>query len=484
MRAGFGETVRLAVGLSAGQIDIGDLGDNVARAVNLDPVALANVAALADRRAVAVAPGDVILVVQGGIRHHHSAHRHRFQPRDGGQRAGAANLDVDPVQSRPGGFGGKLVGKRPSRRGRTVSETGLIGQVVDLVDHPVDVIAQRCALLFDICPDRQHLFRVMAQARQRVRLEAKRRKPIDSALLRRGQRFADLPPAIGEEPQGARGGHVRVDLAQRSGGGVAGIGKNPAPFGCVQAFEIGMAHVDFAPDLKNGGGASQAVGNVGNGASVGGDVFTHRAVAARCGLNQHAVLVSQGQGQAVDLGFGGKGQIAVAQTQKAADARHEIRHILGVEAVFQRHHPLRVRDLAETFGRRGPDRLRRAVRPRKLRKGAFQRQQPLFQCVIFRIRQDRGILEVIILVRLGDLGGQVGNFIARALFVKRGRIRSRRYAVILPCIRHRCLRLPSVCSIRRSAKGFTGAAARILRQPPGQAPIARRSALGAGSRRT
>jgi hypothetical protein len=157
--------------LAAGQIDIGDLGDHVAGAVDLHPVADADVLAAADHLAPAVAAGDVILVVQGRVRDHDAAHRHRLQPRDGRERAGAADLDVDAQKLGPGQFGRELVRDGPAGRGGAEAEPGLQRKVVHLVDHAVDVIAQRRALRLDQAVVGQHFLRAGAEDGQGIGLE-------------------------------------------------------------------------------------------------------------------------------------------------------------------------------------------------------------------------------------------------------------------------------------------------------------------------
>ena len=61
-----------------------DLRDDVARALKHDAVADAG-----------VEPFDLVRIVQRGVGDDHAADRHRLEPRDRGQRAGAADLDVD-----------------------------------------------------------------------------------------------------------------------------------------------------------------------------------------------------------------------------------------------------------------------------------------------------------------------------------------------------------------------------------------------------
>ena len=96
------------VGGAGRQVDGGDLRDDVARAIDLDPVARPHVApvrvrppvapriiARADRDAAGIDAGDVVLVVKGRVRHDDAADRHRLEPRDGGEGAGPAHVDLD-----------------------------------------------------------------------------------------------------------------------------------------------------------------------------------------------------------------------------------------------------------------------------------------------------------------------------------------------------------------------------------------------------
>ena len=51
------------------------------------------------------------------------------------------------------------------------------------------------------------------------------RELLQRAVLGLGERRVYLPPGIGEELERALGGDARVELAQRAGGGIAGIGE-------------------------------------------------------------------------------------------------------------------------------------------------------------------------------------------------------------------------------------------------------------------
>jgi hypothetical protein len=120
--AGFGKGVRRGVGRAAGEVDVEHLGDDVAGAVDRDGVADAQIAPLADRRAVGAAPGDVVLVVQRRIRDDDAAHGDRRQPRHRRERAGAADLNLDGFEGGDRGLRRELVRDGPARRGRAEAE--------------------------------------------------------------------------------------------------------------------------------------------------------------------------------------------------------------------------------------------------------------------------------------------------------------------------------------------------------------------------
>ena len=115
-------------------------------------------------------------------------------------------------------------------------------------------------------------------------------------------------------------------MAQRAGGGVARIGEDLVAgggLGFVESAEIIVAKVNLAADVDAIGDvlAFEDVRHVAHGADIGGDVLAFGAVAASGGGNERAVLVADGNGETVDLGFGGDGErLGVVEAEKAADA--------------------------------------------------------------------------------------------------------------------------------------------------------------------
>ncbi|MOA09253.1 hypothetical protein D3C78_1290710 [compost metagenome] len=114
------------------------------------------------------------------------------------------------------------------------------------------------------------------------------------------------------------------------------------------------------------------------------DVFAHAAVAARRGLHQHSVFVTQAHGQAVELGLGHvfHGRVAFVQAQLAADAAVEGLGAAGFGIGFGAYaehghdmlhgrksghdgadHPLRGRVGRDQLGMAGFERLQLLIEP-------------------------------------------------------------------------------------------------------------------------
>ena len=122
-----------------------DLRDHIARALDDDGVADANILAF-----------DLVGIVQRRVLHDDPADRDRIESRDRRERAGAPDLDVDRAQHGRRALRGKFVGHRPTRRARNEAEALLIREIVDLVDDAVDIVAERGTLLLNGAIMRDH----------------------------------------------------------------------------------------------------------------------------------------------------------------------------------------------------------------------------------------------------------------------------------------------------------------------------------------
>ena len=130
------------------------------------------------------------------------------------------------------------------------------------------------------------------------------RTKLRSARLHR----RNLAQAVGKKTQRPLGRNAGVELAHRTGSGIAGVdeGFQPTlPLLLIQSLKIISAHVHLTAHLQHRWHrVGQAQGNLTDGANVLGDVLTHFAITPRCGLHQHTVLVAQAHRQAIKLGLG------------------------------------------------------------------------------------------------------------------------------------------------------------------------------------
>ena len=173
-------------------------------------------------------PGDLILVVQRGVRHHDTTDRDRLQPRHRRQGTRTADLDVDAFENCRGLFGRELVSQAPARAARDKSQPLLPVKPVHLVDDAIDVIAQIGALALDQPVMAKQLSDAAAQPHQWIGGQAPGGKGFDDAHLRGGRKQRGLAPGISEKLQRTRRGDRRIELPQRARGGIARIGEELA----------------------------------------------------------------------------------------------------------------------------------------------------------------------------------------------------------------------------------------------------------------
>ena len=165
---------------------------------------------------------------------------------------------------------------------------------------------------------------------------------------------------VGEDGQVPAGGDIGVELAQRPGGGVAGVGEEPLVGLALATVEIGErfeGHEDLAPDLHDVRRRRQLEppGHRPDREHVGGDVLPRHTVSPGGGPDEMAFFVDEGDGQPVELGLAHEGHRFRHQTLEPLPPRLEV---LDIECVIERQHRDDVLDGAEggspagTLGRR------------------------------------------------------------------------------------------------------------------------------------
>ena len=137
---------RLRIARTLFRHDADDFGDHVAGTAHDHGIADVDI----------LAP-DLILVVQRRVGHRDAADEHGREPRDGRDRTGAPDLDVDPEHLGRHLFRRELVRHGPARFARDEPERALRGERVDLVDDAVDVERQAAAPLGDALVERDEV---------------------------------------------------------------------------------------------------------------------------------------------------------------------------------------------------------------------------------------------------------------------------------------------------------------------------------------
>src|SRR2546421_1428320 len=247
--------------------DADHFGDHIARTAHHHRVA--------DPHVLAVHFADV---VQGDVAHRHTADEHRGEARHRRERAGPADLKLDSLYDRECLVGGKLVGDGPAWRPRQEAEALLVGALVELVDHAVDLIAQRAAPLAHLAIVREAARDPAHRARVRAHRQAQRAQPLKQLPLAPGKaRPLQRPEAVEERRQRPRGSDARIELAQAPGGSVAWIHEHLLAALArllVHALEAGQRHEDLAARLEQRRCLpAQPLRHGAYGAHVGGDVF-------------------------------------------------------------------------------------------------------------------------------------------------------------------------------------------------------------------
>ncbi len=368
---------------------------------------------------------DVILVVKRRVSHYHTADGDGRKPRNRRQCAGTPHLNLDLLDGGEGLFRREFMRRRPARAARAEAKALLQFKAVDLIDDAVDIVVEVGALQADLVVMGKDIGHRIQPLHQRIDRKAPVPEELYHVELRVGRHVGHFAPGVGKKFQLAACRHLRVELAQRSGCRIARVDVGLLSLGLhllVERHKVALCHVDFTAHFHDGRHPlRQFVRNFLDGADIGRDVLARRAVAARCGRHQPAVLVTDRHGEPIDLRFGGKGDRLVRQPpEEAIDAGHKILHVLLGERIVKRQHRARMDDRRKGHRRCSADAARRAVFADQLRKPRLDRIVAPLQRIVIGVRNLRLILAMIERVVMGNLFRQPrelgGGIIDRQVF--------------------------------------------------------------------
>ncbi len=209
------------------------------------------------------------------------------------------------------------------------------------------------------------------------------------------------PDAVAPHRQRPLGRELRVELADRPGGGVAGVHeRRQALLGAalVQRGEVAERHVDLAADLDERRGVVDAQRDRRDRAQIVGDVLADHAVAAGRAALEDAVAVEQRDRQAVDLRLGDVAELRRLDPLAREVVAHPVDprpQLLLAARVGEREHRLQVRDLVEAVERLAAGALRRRVGGEQLGVLGLDAAQLVEQRVVGVVADDRVVEDVV-----------------------------------------------------------------------------------------
>ena len=146
-------------------------------------------------------------------------------------------------------------------------------------------------------------------------------------------------------------------------------------------------------------------------AQVGGHVLAGAAVAARRAAHEAAALVAQADRQPVDLELADVGHRRVVRpaSQSLANPGVELAELIGAEGVAEAEHGHVVPDRWEAALHRGADALGGRVLRHQLRVGGLELDELAEEQVVRAVAHGRRIQHVVAVVRVLELGAQLGG---------------------------------------------------------------------------
>ena len=219
-------------------------------------------------------------------------------------------------------------------------------------------------------------------------MEAEGLEALEKVAIAALDRLAHLAPGIGEEAQAPLLGERGIELPQPARGGIARVDEEGLAFGfafLVERVEVLARHINLAAHLDDLGNAApfERVRHVLDHLEIGGDVLAHLAITPRRALHQHAALIAERGGQAVDLGLAHQGDpLVLGQAEKAPDTAEKIPQLVVIEGVVEGQHRAPMSHLGEAGRGRCAHAARWAVFPHQRRKASLDRAVALAQQVI------------------------------------------------------------------------------------------------------
>ena len=338
---------------------------------------------------------DKVLIVQRGIGHRSSRQPNRSNNRLRGQNTGATHLHHNILHHSGLDFRRIFVRSRPSGELCGGAKTLTLCKIIHFDHRAVNVAGKGFTGIVDVCNLCNNFIDIF-QLLKRNYLEFEAFQ-INQGCLMTGKfdtfRQLDIENV---NIQSTLGGNLGIQLPQRTGSRISGIGKEGLPFRFLTGIELLKAllrHKDFAANDQSGRRVFQIHGDRADGFDVFCHIFAHVAVTTGSAADEFTVNVLQRHGKAVDLWLNRKFAIRLCNN----GFRQKFRQFFRGKYILQAHQGYRMGNFfklaqgftAHTLGRR--------ILTGKFRVSHFQFFQLTQQPVIFKVLQF-GIIQHIVTV--------------------------------------------------------------------------------------
>ncbi|GBD46120.1 hypothetical protein HRbin41_00939 [bacterium HR41] len=243
---------------------------------------------------------------------HNARDLHGFELGERHQVSCAAHVPANSLEHRGGRHWRELPGNRRARLAPSNPEHTPQPEIVDLHDDTVDLVLERVAPLLPAATRGDDLLDIRVQLNVGVHPEAVLAQPLERGVVR-----LELDPlcrahAVAPDGQRTRRGDVGIELADRAGGGVAGVRERRLAASdplLIYAHELVPRHVGLAAHLDQRRRIGYAQRDRSDRLEVGGHVLAGLAVSAGSAAYQHTVLVDERDREPVDLRLGYEPQL-------------------------------------------------------------------------------------------------------------------------------------------------------------------------------
>ena len=325
---------------------------------------------------------------------------------------GPPDVPVDPLEHRRRRHRRELPGDRAARLSSDDSQPALQFEVVDLYDDAVDLVVERLAPLLPGAAGDHDGVDLGVHLQIGAHLEAAVAKPFHRFTV-----LGELDPLeradrVGPHRERARGGELRIELADRAGGRVARICEGRLPGRgalLVELRERRSRQVGLAADLDQRRGIVDSQRYRLDRPQVLGHVLADLSIAAGGAALEDAVAVDERDREAVDLRLGDeldRGVLDAVLGEQPLRALQPGAQLLLVARVREREHRREVLDRGEALQRGRADALGRRFGGAQVGVLGLDVAQLVEQRVVVRIGDLRVVEDVVAAVVLLDLPSQ------------------------------------------------------------------------------